>query len=111
MLPNHNQRVGQQVQRHSQPAPLHAHHELVPFQICPLLIENIHASSLPEKRPEPPQKQPIRLYFHREFFVEPAASNASRSAFGSFVTRATIALYFHPGTTINFPFFNAFSDS
>ena len=48
MLPHHDQRVGQQVKRHRQPAPLHAHHELVPFQLRPLLVEDVHLSSLNE---------------------------------------------------------------
>src|SRR5208337_3180979 len=51
MLPHHNQRVGKKVQRHREPAPLHAHHELMPLQLNPLLVEDIHASSLPETLP------------------------------------------------------------
>ena len=50
MLPHQNQRIGQQIQRHCQPAPLQTHHELVPLQLGPLLVKNTHASSLPELR-------------------------------------------------------------
>ena len=48
VLSNHNQRVGEQVEGHRQPASFHAHHEFMPLEIGLSLIEYAHLSSVPE---------------------------------------------------------------
>ena len=72
--PTMNERIGQQVQRHRQPPTLPSHHELVLFQLRPLLVKNAHALSLPETAGSPHRASPeamkpaaMKQWVHRRY--------------------------------------------
>src|SRR5580765_2500076 len=62
MLPHQNQRIGQHIQCHRQPATRLTHHELVLFELLLSVIKDGHSSTTPWRpyrpRPESPPPEP-----------------------------------------------------